>query len=260
MISNLFKKMISIITILSLLLPMTPVLAKSESDVQAVLRNQQELIAEIQSISNIQIEPNSTLQNMEYTYIDKAGKAVKVIEEANDDLSYVKSQVYTKNETGEYILEYTTITEVGEDSILVTKYENGKTTQNSIDLKPIKASSKQHTQDIGINSEPPISGWELHDTVKYSYRIYTYTVVAVIAVVTGVASAANNAVIAGLAYVVDKIIDDLIPQVWYTQYWHRKWRKWPTLWELVAERNTTYHYSNSSRTNLIGQTTSEHWL
>lgn len=259
MIPNIPKKILSITIIISLFLSMsTSVLAKSEIDLQI---NQQEFLAEIQNLSDIQIKPNSTLQDMEYTYVDN-GKTYKVIEKANAELTYVNSQVYTKNATGEYTLEYTTETEVGEDGILVTKHENGKTTQNSIDLKPIKASSIEYknTEGIKSNSEPPISPWELHDTVTYSYRIYTYTLTAVVAVVAGVAAVTGNAVVAGLAYIVDKIIDDRIPRVWYTQLWYCKWKKWPVLWEIVAERNITHHFSDSNRNNLIGTTDSEHWL
>jgi hypothetical protein len=92
--------------------------------------------------------------------------------------------------------------------------------------------------------------------------MYTYTVQAVTAVVTMVAAATNNAPISGLAPLVAFIIADQTPRVWYTQHWYMKWRKWPALWEPVAERAFTHHYSDSRRTNdyFIGSTTSEHWF
>ena len=135
--------------------------------------------------------------------------------------------------------------------------------QNSIDLKPIKVRSTEYecAQGIKTYADPPISGWMLHHTVKYSYRIYTYTVVAVTAVVTAVASVGGNAYIGGLAQMVGFIIVDHIPRVWYTSVWYNKWRQWPKPpWEIVAELNVNSHYANSSRTDYIGLTRSERWI
>lgn len=256
----LIKKTLSIIIAISLLLSMsTTSFASPGIDLQT---SEQEFIDEIKDSSNIEIEPNSTMQNMEYTYIDN-GKTYKVIETANADLTYVYSEIYAKNSTGDYTLEYSTITEVNESSICVTKRKNGETTQNTIDLKQIEGSAAKYnsTQDIKSYSIPPISDWEHHSTLNYSYRIYTYTLVAVTAVVTGVAAAAGGAFISGLASVVSYIIDDHIPKVWYTQYIYRKWRKWPNPpWEVVAEWSATFHYSDSERTDYIGYTSSEYRL
>lgn len=100
------KKIIAVITILSLILPIfsisNPVLAIEKNARQVLLENQEAYIAELRRISNFNIKPDSTLQNMEY------------------------------NEKGEYVPEYTAITEIGKDKILVTKYENKKITQNII--------------------------------------------------------------------------------------------------------------------------------
>lgn len=266
LVSNIVKKIMSVIITISILLISTMSFAKSEIDLGTIQINQQEFITEIENVSNVQIKPGSTMQNMEYIYTDN-GRVYKVVERANIDLTYVYSQVYIKNSANDYVLEYSTITEVCEDNIRVIKQQNGKTTENIIDLKQLKENSMknkdiQGIKNYGVDSTnvPPISGWEYHDTIKYSYRIYTYTLVAVTAIVSGVAAAAGNAYIAGLANVVSYIIDDHIPRVWYTQYWYRKWRKWPDLvWELVAERCVTYHYSDSQRSNFIGRTESEHW-
>lgn len=259
--SNMIKKILPMIITISLLLSMsTTSFANSETNLQT---NQQEFIEEIKSKSgtSIQITPNSTMQNMEYTYVDN-GKTYKVLEKANEDLTYVESKVYIKDSIGDYTLEYSTITEVGKDTVAVTKHENGIETRNNINLNQIKEISKEYenTQNIKSSQVPPISSWELHHKLNYSYRIYTYTLVAVTAVISGVAAAAGGAYISGLASVVSYIIDDHIPRVWYTQYSHCKWRKWPTLWEIVAERTVTYHYANSTRTDYIGLTSSEHWV
>lgn len=162
------KKIIAVITILSLILPIfsisNPVLAIEKNARQVLLENQEAYIAELRKISNFNIKPDSTLQNMEYTYVDINGRELKVIEKANDDLSYIESQVFIKNEKGEYVPEYTAITEIGKDKILVTKYENKKITQNIIDLPTTKPVEYKKNQGAAINSEPPISDWELHDT------------------------------------------------------------------------------------------------
>ncbi len=66
--SNAIKKALSVIITISLLLSLSTVsYAKSEIELKD---SQQEFLAEITSSSDIQITPNSTMQNMEYTYID----------------------------------------------------------------------------------------------------------------------------------------------------------------------------------------------
>lgn len=129
-------------------------------------------------------------------------------------------------------------------------------------MKPVtvKPVEYKNNQDIIINNEPPISGWELHHVTESSYRIITYTVVAVTAVVTRVAQAAEGATIIMLAAIVNHIIQDHIERIWYRTNWYCKWRKWPVLWEIVAERNWTRHFSDSNRTKLEGVTESEYWL
>lgn len=86
---------------------------------------------------------------------------------------------------------------------------------------------------------------------------------AVTAVVEGVLKTLGaGVVVQGLTGIVSYIINDRIPKVWYAEFVYRKWRKWPDtfLREIIAERCSTYHFSDSARTNYIGKTESEHWL
>lgn len=85
-------------------------------------------------------------------------------------------------------------------------------------------------------------------------KIIKYTIGAIIEVL---AYAAGGAAAAGLSYIAQAIIDDKIPDVWWTQdvyAYNQRCPDWPSYPDWIPAgkyRYRTKYYSNSSKTKYI---------
>lgn len=111
----------------------------------------------------------------------------------------------------------------------------------------------------------PVTPWVYWGQSKTSTNITRYTIAAIGALITGIVSASSLGTAATITYtvinaIVQKICDDCIPKVWYTDDVYYKYIQSPTHTNRVAE--LTYHafYSDSNRTANIGYSTSKVWL
>lgn len=112
--------------------------------------------------------------------------------------------------------------------------------------------------DILENNIAPFSKveykWHYQYTSKGSTKILKYTVGAII---TALATAAGGAAAAGLSYIATEIINDHIPNVWWTRdtyAYNQRCPDWPSYphWIPAGKyRYRTKYYSNSSRTKYI---------
>lgn len=99
--------------------------------------------------------------------------------------------------------------------------------------------------------------WHYLSTSKGSTKIIKLTVGAIVA---ALAAAAGGAAAAGLAYIANEIIQDNIPNVWWTRAdyaYNQRCPDWPSYpnWIPAGKyRYKTKYYSNSSRTKYIGST------
>lgn len=213
----------------------------------------------------------NSLEHIEYFY-SKDGQNYKVVENSNNTLTYVESDIFVQNSLGEYILETSTITEVQDNEIVITKTKNGETTKEIIKLELNSTSNVQKDTILSTSpaevsaslSSTAVSNWTYHYTDNYSYRIYTYTLVSVTAVVLGIASffTGTAPVVTGaIATIASYIVDDHIPRVWYTVDVFYKYIPMANDYRYkVAELANQYHYADSNRTDYLGSTRSEYWL
>lgn len=234
-------------------------------------------IAELKSIirdkTDIKIiaETPNSLEHLEYTY-SQDEKNYKVIENSNKNLTYVKSDIFIQDSFGEYMLDSSTITDIRDDKIIITKTEDGQSTKNVIDLESVSRSSKPQNDSSSkkpsfVNtllsnlSSEDVSAWTYHFTSEYSYRIYTYTLVAVTAVVTGIATYFSAGIVAGVAPIVSYIIDDHIERIWYKVDVYYKYILMQADYRYkVAEMAYEFHYDDSDHSKYLGMITNEYWL
>lgn len=209
---------------------------------------------------NVISEDSDSYQNFVYTYMED-GVEYKVVENANDNLTYVKSDIFVKDGNGDYELESSTITDVQADKIVITKTEDGQVIENVVDLLKMNEEGIKEYNDF---ARADVSGWTLHYTQYYSYRIYTYTLVSITAVVTGVAgffTGVTPVVTGAIATIASYILDDHIERVWYEVDVHYKYIPMANDYRYkVAERASEYHFADENRTIYLGVTRSEYWL
>lgn len=219
----------------------------------------------MESTLNVEILSNS-FENYVYTY-SEGDKNYKVIEHANEDLTYVKSEIYVENSFGVFVLESSAVTEAIDNKIITEKKYDSKITKDVIDLdsmvNPVLSADDTSAKNILRGPIDDYSDWTYWATQQYSYRITTYTLVSVTAIVAYVANyfGAPGAAVAGIAGVVAYIIDDQTERVWYTVEIYYKYLLMDGGYRYkVAEKAKEWHYSDENRSQFIGVTTSENWL
>lgn len=242
-----------------------------------------EFYSTIEKNTNIEfIEISKDNSYIEYVYTED-GKNYKVVERMNPQLTYVESEIYIQNVDESYSLESFVVTDVQSNGdIIVSKKENGKLSTDTIKLEEITLIRPElknddfilNNDDFTLNDDDSIlketlstkgivtTGWVYHSSTKSSYRISTYTVATVNAIIIGICAVAPASVtigvIAGGASLVSYIISDRIPQIYYLKDWYYMWKylsENPSYKTVVGEKVITGHYRYSNYTGLVNHTT-----
>ena len=169
------------------------------------------------------------------------GQKYQIEETIDETVSTVFSNYYKiSNDKKEYIGQtQTIISNITNDLSVVKILENG----NVVDSQLINFSGSNTyynpNHDDIVDTVMPMASveykWHYLYTSNGSTKIIKYTIGAIIEVL---AYAAGGAAAAGLSYIAQAIIDDKIPDVWWTQ-------------DVYAYRYRTKYYSNSSKTKYI---------
>ena len=192
----------------------------------------------------------SDLHHLVYTYTSN-GETYKVIENANDTLTHVSSIIYVKDTSGRYKEFTKQLVDVNNSVVNYTIIANGKQSVDTTNLLPEKPdyNNKESVTNnrVILNSTYdglPVTPWVYWGQSKTSTNITRYTIAAVGALITGIVSASSLGTAATITYtvidaIVQKICDDCIPKVWYTDDVYNKYIQSPTYTNRVAE--LTYH-------------------
>ncbi|KEF36869.1 hypothetical protein M670_03951 [Schinkia azotoformans MEV2011] len=233
------KKIITMVSIMALLL--------------VTLVNPGEPSAKVESVqkSNFQMI-KSTDMYLEYSY-DENGKSFKIIEEFDADFKGVSSEIYIKNSEGNYELFSEQKSTIEDNNLVIeTKKDNKINTEkfefqtpqiNSEELIKIDSKDAQLLSgEVTINA---VTDWIYYDTSKYSDAVKKFTIGAISILIASRipwATAADLTRISTLAYNI------FAPNLYYTILWYYKWDGNVP----VAEMKIAYVYSDSQRTNQLG--------
>ncbi|MEK3683499.1 hypothetical protein [Paenibacillus sp. FSL R10-2736] len=208
------------------------------------------------SRSNLQII-NDNFDNYEYTF-DENGESFKIIEQISTDLKEVHSQIYKKDNQGDYQLDENKITNIKTDgTVEITTTTSDEQIINEsfqLDLSSINVvSSNKNDSLLTVNANPsPLTGWQWSRTDQYSSQIYSLTIAAIIAALGAYIPGATASFLAALA---NLIYLNNVTTVYYTVYVYFKYIVGTSLPR--AELDNTYVYSDKARTNLLGTTSVE---
>ena len=233
---------------------------------------------DIQEVESILAEPKQNINFLvggyddisclEYTYTS-AGRNFKVIEDTNDDYTFVNSTIYIQNPDGIYEefatqklnIDSSVVTatfeandQISTETFLIQSAQDASLRSSNIDDSPISLNSSYYGS--------PVTGWTYWGAFNYSNRITKFTVSAITSIIAGIVSSAalpgvSAVVVSGLVgTVVSQIIEDYVPTVYYrvTTYFKSVIPEEGTFQMHVAEKNIYRYYSNSGRTNQIGDT------
>jgi hypothetical protein len=231
----------------------------------------------IQEVEDILAQPKQNItfikggyddiSHLEYTY-SSAGRDFKVVEDTNDEYTFVDSTIYIKNQDGIYEKFATQRLNIDSSMVAVTFKTNGQTSTETFRLENPQNISLRSAcigdSPISLNSSyngSPVTDWQYWGTFNYSNRIVKFTVAAVTSIII---NAVSNSVFPGSAVIVSgvvgtiviPIVENSIPTVYYTVtiYFKDVIPEQGTFQMHVAEKNIYKYYSNSSRTNKIGDT------
>lgn len=216
------------------------------------------------NVNIIKLDNNSAI----YTY-EENGKSYKVIESITDNFDYVSSKIYVLNNSGDYILDSTIITEVKNGIITVSTTKNGNTVVEKSNLTSSFTSnmSRKESNIQEYSLEYPyedLTSWEFSGTFKGSDRIKKYTLLAVTAVIANIVNGLGGGILSSSAVtavstVAGAIISDDIPVIYYTQDVYYKYIKDMPTKLPRAEKTITVFYSDKDRTDKIEKVTNEYY-
>ncbi len=215
---------------------------------------------------------DDSLDNMEYTY-DKNGNSYKAIESLSESLDEGKTEIYQKNETGDYEIVSTTLLNVS-DGKIKTKTKDEKTNEvkkeeyKLKDLVETKSVTKLNKLEEDINADQPrvkrsatlLTEWQYTTSIFSSNKIKKYTMTFVIAALAGTigyfftTTAAAAAGISGLTAIAEAIISDEMPIVYYGEDVYSKYILGLDPPLRRAERSLTSYYTDKSRKHKIDDT------
>lgn len=213
-------------------------------------------------------------KHLVYTY-DSNGSTYKVIENASDSFDEVNSTIYKKNKNGVFVEFATQNLTVNESTFTQKTNINGKVTVETLDVSFNVSESINTLSGLDVSPfmaakvqdmycEPilgdcyTVRGWQWEGpNTNGSNSIVNWTVTAIVAVIVFIASDGNGklAGAAAAGAIANKIVDDLIPVVYYTQwYYTRRLENPPRGLQnfIVASNWYTVFYSDSDRKNEIG--------
>lgn len=198
------------------------------------------------------------LSNVVYTYQEN-GKEYMVKEHANEDLTEVSTNIYELNETEDYTLteSYVTNINIENGSIeVMTTDKNDITTIDHILVKDIVEVST----DQNINTRA-LSGWVHIYNYSGSVKFTKYTLTVVIATLSGAVASLSGitfitgGAVAGAASIAQIIVNERLPYAYMKQkgyYYYPNSSGIPT-----KMRHVTDCYRNSNGTGYLGTTTAE---
>lgn len=205
------------------------------------------------------------LSHIEYTY-NENGESYKVIESANLELTEAHTKIY-KKVAGEYVLisDYTTRIKINDSTIELTTIKGG-----NLDVVKIKkddviapAPIEEFNKDTSISSidtvEVGLTDWIYCGTTQSSSTISEWTFIIVVAILNDVAhnkfTKGQSYLVTGVTTVATLVISEYWPKVYDRQYWYNIYETFdgvPAYVPAVGEKVYTYFYSDSSRTQRIG--------
>ncbi|MEK4366295.1 hypothetical protein MKX68_27980 [Paenibacillus sp. FSL M8-0212] len=228
------------------------------------------------------IKGNYGDQNIEYTYTS-AGREWKAVENSSSDYKELHSEIYLKNDNGDYEL----FTTMDVKNISATKIdltftpENGKASYNeTIDMtfQPagVEILDNQPQERMSITAAAdnpsglPISDWNHYGNFFYNTKVTKYTISFVTNIVVGLVSYSTLGiggvvVTTAVTNLVSEIVKDNIPDLWYTDkvYYKTVVPPEPGMFRMkVAEKTIHTFYSDSARTKHVkgSPITTEVWL
>lgn len=207
-----------------------------------------------------------TLGYLEYTY-EENGNLYKVIENTNDDLTYIKSKIYIKKGNNEFEKISNIETKISDTEISMTINENGEKTTKTLPLtifentkiaKSINSSidsdidSKLNLEELESNnlstrSKPTPHVWTYWGSMDYSTTFIKLTV----AVVT---AALGKLIGAVPATIINYIVNYYIADIWITDIIHYKYNEYG---QRYREKVSSYIYEDRHRRSCIGIATNE---
>ena len=217
---------------------------------------------------------------IEYTYTS-SGREWKAIEKTSSDFKKLNSDIYLKNDKGEYELF------VNFEMDMVSRYKAEITITPQNGEEPLKEVIDNTPQQAGfefINEQSslsedietrnpsglPISAWNHYGNFFYNTKIAKYTISYVTNIVVGLVGysalgLAGAIVVSSTTELVAEIVKDKIPDIWYTDkvYYKTVVPPNPNMFRMkVAEKTTHTFYSDSGKTKHRkgSPITSEVWL
>ncbi|MGO4732156.1 hypothetical protein [Paenibacillus sp. 2KB_22] len=221
------------------------------ANAQPVLDSNVEFVLNNNNITDF-VLINESLDNYEYTY-EQNGEMFKVIENTDSSFKKVNSSIYKKDTKGnfELIIEREMTFESNQNGeIIVTTTENNSTSQEVVSVSSTSSPSRTQKQDNGsitINNSY-LTGWKSDGSTNYTNNIVAYTVIAISALI---ANTVPWAPAKWLNTVAAAIYLRNTSTIYYTQFnWGRYLLASPLT--QIADRRTVYVYSDSARTNQVG--------
>lgn len=232
---------------------------------------------DIQEVQNVLAQPKHNISflkggyddisHLEYTYTSN-GINFKVIEDTNDSYTSVYSTIYIENKDGIFGKFATQNVKIDSSIVTATFEANGQIDTETFSLETISNIPLElkdiSDSPISIKSSYngfPVTDWTYYGTFNYSNRILKYTISAVTALITGIVTASTLGTGAGIvagtaASVVSSIVTEHMPTVFYsvTMYFKSTIPEEGTFGMHVAEKDITKFYSDSDRTDQIGDT------
>lgn len=212
-----------------------------------------------------------------YTYTEN-GKAFKVVESLNENLTEVSSEVFAKNEDGIYELQSEIETTVSDDKMTIETNTNDRKNIDVVELNTevnytpeinIKNELRTQIDPLGIIEENGLTEWRYAGVFKYSNNIYKYTLGAIVAVIAGVSipamAAAAGAPLGATAkttisYIANNLFSSNWTSIYYTQTVYYKYLIGTNPLLPRAEKTYTTVYKDSARTQKVGNTViDEYW-
>lgn len=188
------------------------------------------------------------------------GQKYQIEETIDETVSTVFSNYYKiSNDKKEYIGQtQTIISNIADNLSVVQILENG----NVVDSQLVNFSDSNTyynpDHDDIVDTVMPMASveykWHYQYTINGSTKIIKYTLGAIIEVLS---YAAGGVAAAGLGYIAQQIIDDNIPNVWWTKdvyAYNQRCPDWPSYPDWIPAgkyRYRTKYYSNSSKTKYI---------
>lgn len=260
------KAMYVFLALIMFLTPLNSIYAQADNNQISPEESIDTLSLEKENYNFLEGKPGDT--HLVYTY-ESNGSTYKVIENATENFDEVSSTIYVENNKGEFVEYATQSLTVDNSEFIHTTNANGEESTEVQDLSLEKSGTKNEEgidplNNVMINGScygQAVGGWGFVSNNNGSTRIQNYTVSAVVAAVTFVATAgagvASGAVRTAAGVIAAKVVDERIPVLYYSRSYYELKLQNPGRGQenfIVGTNHYTNWYENSSRSLFIRAT------